>query len=78
MREQFRVDLRGIVDVIGHHLYSSERVYLRELVQNARDAVTARAELGHDVDGLIEIEPAWGPDGPPAAPRPPWALGNPA
>ena len=60
MREQFRVDLRGIVDVIGHHLYSSERVYLRELVQNARDAVTARAELGHDVEGLIEIEPAWG------------------
>jgi molecular chaperone HtpG len=60
VREQFRVDLRGIVDVIGHHLYSSERVYLRELVQNARDAVTARAELGHDVEGLIEIEPAWG------------------
>ena len=62
MREQFRVDLRGLVDVLSHHLYSSERIYLRELVQNARDAITARAELGHDVDGLIEIEPAWGTD----------------
>lgn len=62
MREQFRVDLRGLVDVLSHHLYSSERVYLRELVQNARDAITARTELGDDVDGLIEIVPAWGTD----------------
>ena len=62
MREQFRVDLRGLVDVLSHHLYSSERIYLRELVQNARDAITARAEFDHTVDGLIEIEPAWGTD----------------
>jgi hypothetical protein len=33
MREKFRVDLRGLVDVLSHHLYSSERIYLRELVQ---------------------------------------------
>jgi HSP90 family molecular chaperone len=26
VREQFRVDLRGIVDILSHHLYSSERV----------------------------------------------------
>jgi molecular chaperone HtpG len=57
---QFRVDLRGIVDVLSHHLYSSERVYLRELVQNAQDAIRARTDLGHDVTGSIEIEPAWG------------------
>ena len=62
MREKFRVDLRGLVDVLSHHLYRSERIYLRELVQNARDAITARAELGHDVDGVIEIVPAWGTD----------------
>lgn len=62
MREQFQVDLRGLVDVLSHHLYSSERIYLRELVQNARDAITARAELEHGVEGLIEIVPAWGTD----------------
>ncbi|MGX1777963.1 HSP90 family protein [Nocardia brasiliensis] len=39
----FQVDLRGIVDLLSHHLYSSPRVYLRELLQNAVDAVTARA-----------------------------------
>ena len=60
MREQFRVDLRGMVDVLSHHLYSSERVYLRELVQNARDAVEARRALGDVVAGAIEIRPAWG------------------
>ncbi|WP_236246077.1 HSP90 family protein [Streptomyces sp. CC210A] len=38
----FQVDLRGLVDLLSHHLYSSPRVYVRELLQNAVDAVTAR------------------------------------
>lgn len=38
----FQVDLRGLVDLLSHHLYSSPRVYLRELLQNAVDAITAR------------------------------------
>ncbi|WP_330253263.1 HSP90 family protein [Nocardia sp. NBC_00565] len=41
----FQVDLRGIVDLLSHHLYSSPRVYIRELLQNAVDAVTARKQL---------------------------------
>ncbi len=46
MTEQsFRVDLRGVVDLLSHHLYSSPRVYLRELVQNAADALSARSAL---------------------------------
>ena len=60
MTEQFRVDLRGIVTLLGHHLYSNESVYLRELLQNARDAIEARRRLGHDVPGSIEIVPARG------------------
>ena len=39
----FQVDLRGLVDLLSHHLYSSPKVYLRELLQNGVDAVTARA-----------------------------------
>jgi molecular chaperone HtpG len=56
--ESFRVDLRGIVGILSHHLYSSPRVYLRELLQNARDAVVAaRAlDLGPDIPDPIEIE----------------------
>ncbi|MET7518103.1 HSP90 family protein [Streptomyces sp. NPDC005480] len=41
----FQVDLRGLVDLLSHHLYSSPRVYLRELLQNAVDALTARCGL---------------------------------
>ena len=38
----FQVDLRGVVDLLARHLYSGPRVYLRELLQNAVDAITAR------------------------------------
>ena len=61
MREQFTVDLRGLVEILSHHLYRNERVYLRELVQNAHDAIRARAALGDPVvDGAVEIVPARG------------------
>lgn len=43
--ELFRVDLRGVVEILSHHLYSSPKVFVRELLQNARDALTARAGL---------------------------------
>jgi molecular chaperone HtpG len=45
----FQVDLGGIVDLLGRHLYSTPRVYLRELVQNAVDALTARNGDGGSV-----------------------------
>lgn len=44
----FQVDLRGLVDLLSHHLYSSPRVYLRELLQNGVDAVTARRSATPD------------------------------
>ncbi|WP_324277079.1 hypothetical protein [Blastococcus brunescens] len=42
MRHAFQVDLRGVIDLLSSHLYSSPDVYVRELVQNAVDALTAR------------------------------------
>lgn len=57
-RDSFQVDLRGMVDLLSHHLYSSPRVYLRELVQNSADAVTARAAVEPDCPRRIEIVPA--------------------
>lgn len=44
--QTFQVDLRGVVDLLSRHIYSSPRVYLRELLQNGRDAIAARTE--HD------------------------------
>lgn len=51
----FQVDLRGIVDLLSHHLYSSERIFLRELLQNAVDAISARREVAPDAPARIEV-----------------------
>src|SRR4029079_10764757 len=52
----FQVDLRGIVDLLSHHLYSSPRVYVRELLQNAVDAITARRAVDPDAPTTITID----------------------
>jgi len=60
----FQVDLRGVVDLLSHHLYSGPQVYVRELLQNAVDAVTARRGTEPDAPADIVIVPAdASPDG---------------
>jgi molecular chaperone HtpG len=54
----FRVDLRGIVDLLSHHLYATPRVYVRELMQNAVDAITARRLVEPEAPGDIWFESA--------------------
>src|SRR5580704_7747295 len=51
----FQVDLRGLVDLLSHHLYSSPRVYVRELLQNAVDAITARQQADPAAPTQIRI-----------------------
>ncbi|BCJ75379.1 molecular chaperone HtpG [Catellatospora sp. IY07-71] len=55
MSYTFHVDLRGIVDLLSHHLYASPRVYVRELMQNAVDAITAVRVTRPEHTGTIEI-----------------------
>jgi molecular chaperone HtpG len=55
MSHTFRVDLRGIIDLLSHHLYSSPRVYVRELLQNAVDAITARRETDPSCPAEVTI-----------------------
>ncbi|GAA2702467.1 HSP90 family protein [Micromonospora olivasterospora] len=57
MDRTFQVDLRGVVDLLSHHLYGSPRVYVRELMQNALDAITARRATEPDAPALVRIEP---------------------
>jgi molecular chaperone HtpG len=52
----FQVDLRGIVDLLSHHLYASPRVYVRELLQNAVDAITAVRHEDPDAPATVRIE----------------------
>ncbi|HET9658111.1 MAG TPA: HSP90 family protein [Kineosporiaceae bacterium] len=56
--QRFRVDLRGLVDLLSHHLYSSPRVYVRELMQNAVDALTARRALDAGSPARVVLVPA--------------------
>lgn len=56
MGHSFQVDLRGIVDLLSHHLYASPRVYLRELLQNAVDAITARRAEEPGAPSLVRID----------------------
>lgn len=55
--QQFQVDLRGVIDLLSRHIYSSPRVFLRELLQNAVDAIAARRALDGG-GGRIRITPA--------------------
>lgn len=58
MNHTFQVDLRGVVDLLSHHLYASPRVYVRELLQNAVDAIVARHTVDSTAPAEIRIEPA--------------------
>ncbi len=52
----FQVNLGGMIDILSNHLYSSPEVFLRELLQNAVDAVSERRK--HEPkyrDGTIAI-----------------------
>lgn len=57
-RRSFQVDLRGMVDLLSQHLYSGPEVYLRELLQNSLDAITARRALDPGAPGRITLIPA--------------------
>ncbi len=38
----FKVNLGGMIDILANHLYSSPDVFVRELLQNGTDAISAR------------------------------------
>jgi len=48
--QNFSVDLHGMVELLSNHLYSGPQVFVRELLQNGVDALTARrdTEPGHE------------------------------
>ncbi|NLF05651.1 MAG: HSP90 family protein [Actinomycetales bacterium] len=53
--QAFQVDLRGVVDLLARHLYSGPRVYVRELLQNGVDAITARHRLEPDAPARVRL-----------------------
>ena len=55
MSSNFRVDLSGVVELLSRNLYSGPRVFIRELLQNGVDAITARRELQPDCPARIRF-----------------------
>lgn len=55
MDYRFQINLRGIIELLSQHLYSRPEVFLRELLQNAVDAITARQQLDSDHRGEIKL-----------------------
>ncbi|MCQ4088220.1 HSP90 family protein [Saccharibacillus sp. JS10] len=53
---RFQVNLSGMIDILSNHLYSSPRVFLRELLQNATDAITARMDVDPSHRGEVFVE----------------------
>ncbi len=56
---RFQVNLGGMIELLSDHLYSSPDVYIRELLQNGVDAITAREKTDqsyHDTqDGELYL-----------------------
>lgn len=52
----FKVDLKGIIRLLSDNLYSSDKVFLRELLQNAVDAIDARRKADQSCpEGKITV-----------------------
>lgn len=52
----FQVNLQGVIELLSNHLYSDPGVFVRELLQNAVDAITARKRLGHRFEAEVKLE----------------------
>lgn len=52
---RFQVNLAGMIDILSNHLYDEKDVYIRELLQNATDAIRARKKLDPSIEGEIHV-----------------------
>lgn len=63
VKHKFQVHLSGIIDLLSNHLYSGPHVFIRELLQNSVDAITARRNLEPEHLGEIVIQTVEGVNG---------------
>lgn len=54
-RIPFKVDIGGVIHIMGSALYSRPEAAIRELIQNAHDAVMRRRQLDVTYQGRIDI-----------------------
>lgn len=54
--KKFQVNLEGIISLLSENLYSNKGVFIREVLQNAVDAITARKKIDKDIKEAINFE----------------------
>lgn len=52
---QFQVNMKGMIELLSEHIYSSPTVFIRELLQNGVDAVTVRKGIDETFQGKITL-----------------------
>src|SRR5262245_28704313 len=52
----FKVDVAGVIEIMGTSLYSRADTPIRELIQNAHDAILRRRRRDLSYQGRIDIE----------------------
>ena len=56
---EFRSELRQVLDIITHSLYTHREVFLRELISNASDAIDKLRYRALSDASLLETDPQW-------------------
>lgn len=54
--QNFQVNLGGVIRLLSDHLYGGPEVFIRELLQNSIDAITARRKIDESYSGHIRVE----------------------
>lgn len=54
--QNFQVNLGGVIRLLSDHLYGGPEVFIRELLQNSIDAITARRKMDASYSGRIRVE----------------------
>ena len=55
----FKAEIREMLDLVIHSLYSKKEIFLRELVSNASDAIDRAKYLGLTQKELVADNPSW-------------------
>lgn len=51
----FQVNLKGMIALLSEHIYSNPSTFVRELLQNGIDAITAFRSLDESHEGQIRV-----------------------
>ena len=51
----FQVNLKGMIALLSEHIYSNPNTFVRELLQNSVDAITALHNIDENYSGRIDV-----------------------